>query len=118
MSSTAAQPLRGVYRWEERETQLGMSGLGKMGASMVSRLLQGGHECVVFEMKPDRVKDMANKGATGAASLDDFMAKLKPPRAVWLMVPAAAVEVEVKTRGPASVRCRFCCPLGKKRRKC
>jgi 6-phosphogluconate dehydrogenase len=75
--------------------QLGMIGLGRMGASMVSRLLQGGHECVVFDMKPDSVKDLASKGATGAASLDDFMAKLKPPRAVWLMVPAAAVEVTV-----------------------
>jgi len=76
--------------------QLGMIGLGRMGASMVSRLLQGGHECVVFDMKPDSVKGVANQGATGAASLDDFMAKLKPPRAVWLMVPAAAVEVTVQ----------------------
>ena len=75
--------------------QLGMIGLGRMGASMVSRLLQGGHECVVFDMKPDSVKDLASKGATGAASLEDFMAKLKPPRAVWLMVPAAAVEATV-----------------------
>ena len=76
--------------------QLGMIGMGRMGASMVSRLLQGGHQCVVFDMNPDSVKDVANKGATGAASLEDFMAKLKPPRAVWLMVPAAAVEVTVK----------------------
>ena len=75
--------------------QLGMIGLGRMGANMVSRLLQGGHECVVFDMKPDSVEDLASKGATGAASLDDFMAKLKPPRAVWLMVPAAAVELTV-----------------------
>ena len=75
--------------------QLGMIGLGRMGASMVSRLLQGGHECVVFDMKAESVKDLASKGATGAASLDDFMAKLKPPRAVWLMVPAAAVEATV-----------------------
>jgi len=76
--------------------QLGMIGLGRMGASMVSRLLQGGHECVIFDMKPDSVKDLASKGATGAASLEDFMAKLKPPRAVWLMVPAAAVEATVR----------------------
>ena len=76
--------------------QLGMIGLGRMGASMVSRLLQGGHECVVFDMKPESVADLARKGATGAASLDDFMAKLKPPRAVWLMVPAATVEVTVQ----------------------
>ena len=76
--------------------QLGMIGLGRMGASMVSRLLQGGHECVVFDMKPESVEDLARKGATGAASLSDFLAKLKPPRAVWLMVPAAAVEVTVQ----------------------
>jgi 6-phosphogluconate dehydrogenase len=75
--------------------QLGMIGLGRMGASMVSRLLQGGHQCVVFDTKPESVKDLASKGATGAASLDDFMAKVKPPRAVWLMVPAAAVEATV-----------------------
>jgi 6-phosphogluconate dehydrogenase len=83
---------------EERSAkmQLGMIGLGRMGASMVSRLLQGGHECVVFDMKPESVKDLASKGATGAASLDEFMAKLEPPRAVWLMVPAAAVEVTVQ----------------------
>ncbi|MGH9447533.1 MAG: NAD(P)-binding domain-containing protein, partial [Terriglobia bacterium] len=72
--------------------QLGMIGLGRMGASMVSRLLHGGHECVVFDTKPDSVKELASKGATGATSLDDFRAKLKPPRAVWLMVPAAVVE--------------------------
>ncbi|MEO8594264.1 MAG: phosphogluconate dehydrogenase (NAD(+)-dependent, decarboxylating) [Candidatus Solibacter sp.] len=75
--------------------QLGMVGLGRMGASMVSRLLQGGHECVVFDTKPDSVKDLASNGATGAASLDDFIARLKPPRVVWLMVPAAAVEATV-----------------------
>jgi len=80
---------------EERDMQLGMIGLGRMGASMVSRLLQGGHECVVFDTKPESVKDLANKGATGAASLDDFIARLKPPRAVWLMVPAVAVEATV-----------------------
>jgi 6-phosphogluconate dehydrogenase len=86
----------GVFSEGRRaKMQLGMIGLGRMGASMASRLLQGGHECVVFDMKPDSVKDLASKGATGAASLDDFMAKLKPPRAVWLMVPAAAVEVTV-----------------------
>ena len=64
--------------------QLGMIGLGRMGASMVSRLLQGGHQCVVFDMKPESVKDLVSKGATGAASLDDFIAKLEPPRAVWI----------------------------------
>ena len=76
--------------------QLGMIGLGRMGASMASRLLQGGHECVVFDMKPDSVKDLASKGATGAASLDDFMAKLKPPRAVK---PKGIRYVDVGTSG-------------------
>ena len=76
--------------------QLGMIGLGRMGASMVTRLLRGGHQCVVFDMKPDSVKELAGKGATGAASLDDFIAKLNPPRAVWLMVPAAAVEATLR----------------------
>jgi 6-phosphogluconate dehydrogenase len=89
-------PCRILIAERSAEMQLGMIGLGRMGASMVSRLLQGGHQCVVFDMKPDSVKDLARKGATGAASLDDLLAKLKPPRAVWLMVPAAAVEVTVQ----------------------
>jgi len=76
--------------------QLGMIGLGRMGASMVTRLLHGGHQCVVFDMKPDSVRELAGKGATGAASLDEFIAKLNPPRAVWLMVPAAAVEATLR----------------------
>ena len=57
-----------------------MIGLGRMGASMVSRLLQGGHESVVFDTMPDSVRDLANISATGAASLDDFVARLKRPR--------------------------------------
>lgn len=72
--------------------ELGMIGLGRMGTNMVGRLLQGGHQCVVFDTKADSVKDLASKGATGSTSLEDFVAKLKPPRTVWLMVPAAAVE--------------------------
>jgi 6-phosphogluconate dehydrogenase len=72
--------------------QLGMVGLGRMGANMVRRLLRGGHECVVFDRDPANVKRLAGEGATGATSSDDFVAKLKPPRAAWLMVPAAAVE--------------------------
>ncbi len=72
--------------------QLGMIGLGRMGASMVTRLLRSGHQCVVFDTKPESVKELVDKGALGATSLDDFLAKLKPPRAVWLMVPAAVVE--------------------------
>ncbi|MDE3180255.1 MAG: decarboxylating 6-phosphogluconate dehydrogenase [Acidobacteriota bacterium] len=76
--------------------QLGMIGLGRMGASMVSRLLHGGHQCVVFDTKAESVKELVSKGATGAASLDDLVAKLKPPRNVWLMVPAAVVEASLR----------------------
>ncbi|MGA2148127.1 MAG: phosphogluconate dehydrogenase (NAD(+)-dependent, decarboxylating) [Bryobacteraceae bacterium] len=72
--------------------QLGMIGLGRMGANMVRRLLRGGHECVVFDSNPDNVTDLGQEGAAGTASLEDFVAKLKPPRAAWLMVPAAAVD--------------------------
>jgi 6-phosphogluconate dehydrogenase len=72
--------------------QLGMIGLGRMGANMVQRLLQGGHECVVFDVNPANVKKLANDGAKGVKSLDEFVSRLKPPRAAWLMVPAGAVD--------------------------
>jgi 6-phosphogluconate dehydrogenase len=72
--------------------QLGMIGLGRMGANMVRRLMKNGHTCVVFDRSADAVKQLAGEGAVGASSLDDFVAKLKPPRAAWLMVPAAAVD--------------------------
>jgi 6-phosphogluconate dehydrogenase len=68
--------------------QLGMIGLGRMGANMVRRLMRGGHECVVFDLNADSVKALASEGATGAESLDEFVAKLHAPRAVWIMVPA------------------------------
>ncbi len=68
--------------------QLGMIGLGRMGANMVRRLMRGGHNCVVFDLSADSVKALASEGATGAESLDDFVAKLNGPRAVWIMVPA------------------------------
>ena len=72
--------------------QLGMIGLGRMGANMVQRLMQGGHECVVFDLNPASVSKSANDGAIGAKSIEDFVSKLKPPRAAWLMVPAGAVD--------------------------
>ena len=68
--------------------QLGMIGLGRMGANMVRRLMRGAHECVVWDVSPDNVKLLADEGATGAQSLDDFVNKLSQPRAVWIMVPA------------------------------
>ena len=72
--------------------QIGMIGLGRMGANMVRRLMRGGHECVVNDRNPEAVKALVAEGATGAASLDDFIAKLNRPRAIWLMIPAALVD--------------------------
>jgi 6-phosphogluconate dehydrogenase len=72
--------------------QLGMVGLGRMGANMVRRLLRGGHSCVVFDMSAKAVEELAQEGATGSADLRDLIKKLEPPRAIWLMVPAAVVD--------------------------
>jgi len=72
--------------------QLGMIGLGRMGANMVRRLVRAGHTCVVFDRSREAVEALAGEGATGATSLDDFVAKLAKPSAVWLMVPAAVVD--------------------------
>jgi 6-phosphogluconate dehydrogenase len=72
--------------------QLGMIGLGRMGANMVRRLIKGGHQCVVFNRSPNAVKELAKEKAVGASSLADLVKKLEKPRAVWLMVPAAAVD--------------------------
>ncbi|MGD0291360.1 MAG: phosphogluconate dehydrogenase (NAD(+)-dependent, decarboxylating) [Candidatus Binataceae bacterium] len=75
--------------------QMGMIGLGRMGANMVRRLLRSGHQCVVFDVSPKAVADLAKEGAVGAASLEDFAAKLTKPRVSWMMVPAAVVEQTV-----------------------
>jgi len=72
--------------------QLGMIGLGRMGANMVRRLMRHGHDAVVFDMSRDAVAQLVGEGATGGDSLEDFVAKLSKPRAVWLMVPAAVVD--------------------------
>ncbi len=72
--------------------QLGMIGLGRMGANMVRRLIRNGHDCVVFDMSAAAVQELVKEQATGAESLADFVAKLAKPRAVWLMVPAAVVD--------------------------
>jgi 6-phosphogluconate dehydrogenase len=76
--------------------QLGMIGLGRMGANMVRRLMNNGHDCVVYDVSPKVVQELCKDGATGAASLDDFVAKLKKPCVVWMMVPAAFVDRMIK----------------------
>src|SRR5438128_2311377 len=73
-------------------TQLGMVGLGRMGANMVRRLLKAGHRCTVFDVSAKAVEDLARDGAVGASSFEDLVQKLDKPRAVWLMVPAAVVD--------------------------
>jgi 6-phosphogluconate dehydrogenase len=70
--------------------QLGMIGLGRMGANMVRRLMKGGHQCVVFDLNSDNVKKVSSEGAAGASSVEDFVRKLNKPRAAWVMVPAGA----------------------------
>jgi 6-phosphogluconate dehydrogenase len=72
--------------------QLGMIGLGRMGANMARRLMKNGHQCVVYDRSPEAIRTLAADGAVGASSLDEFVSKMKPPRAAWLMVPAAAVD--------------------------
>jgi 6-phosphogluconate dehydrogenase len=81
--------------------QLGMIGLGRMGANMVRRLLKGGHQCVVFDRSPKAVDDLVKEKAGGSSSLQDLVAKLQKPRALWLMVPAAAVDETISDILPA-----------------
>ena len=76
--------------------QLGMIGLGRMGANMVRRLLRDGHECVVFDPMPANVESLVREKALGAASIEDLVAKLRPPRSLWLMIPAAAVDQTIE----------------------
>ena len=72
--------------------QLGMIGLGRMGGNMVRRLIQGGHDCVVYDRSEKAVKELVSEKAVGASSVADLVKKLQKPRAVWLMVPAAIVD--------------------------
>jgi 6-phosphogluconate dehydrogenase len=76
--------------------QLGMIGLGRMGANMVRRLLSGGHECVVFDRSTEAVANLAKEGAIGANSLAEFVEKLNKPRTIWLMIPAALVDATLE----------------------
>src|SRR5499426_886221 len=76
--------------------QIGMIGLGRMGANMVRRLVAGGHRCVVFDRSAKAVEELAREKAIGASSIADLVKKLETPRAVWLMVPAAAVDATIK----------------------
>ena len=72
--------------------QLGMIGLGRMGANMVRRLLRAGHDCVVYDVNPEAVKSLASEGAQAAATVQQFVTALHPPRAIWVMLPAAIVD--------------------------
>jgi len=80
--------------------QLGMIGLGRMGANMVRRLIKGGHECVVFDRSSNAVKDLAKERAIDSTSVAEFVKKLSKPRAVWLMVPAGVVEGAISELAP------------------
>src|SRR5215207_1354364 len=80
--------------------QLGMIGLGRMGANMVRRLLRADHECVAFDTHPEAVAQLEGEGAVGAASLEELVTKLERPRAVWLMVPAAVVDQTLEALVP------------------
>ena len=84
----------------KKTMQLGLIGLGRMGANMVRRLIKNGHSCVVFDRSPDAVKSLVNDNAVGAATLADFVKKLEKPRAIWLMVPAAVVDESIASLLP------------------
>ncbi|TMD69412.1 MAG: hypothetical protein E6I81_15800, partial [Chloroflexi bacterium] len=92
---TTKPKCRGLGSSKESAMQLGMIGLGRMGANMVRRLLKGGHQCVVFDRSPKAVQELTEEKAVGASSLADFVKKLEKPRAVWLMVPAAVVDTSI-----------------------
>ena len=79
---------------------LGMIGLGRMGANMVERLMRGGHRCVVFDVNQDNINALSAKGAVGAATLQDLVKKLPQPRAIWMMVPAGAVDATLQKLAP------------------
>ena len=84
--------------------QLGMIGLGRMGANMVRRLMRAGHDCVVYDVNPEAVKPLEPEGAIGASSLDRFVAELGKPRPIWMMLPAAFVDETIRSLVPLLAR--------------
>jgi 6-phosphogluconate dehydrogenase len=84
----------------DKPMQLGMIGLGRMGANLVRRLMRDGHRCVAYDVNPDAVKTLAGEGATGTESLADFVAKLEAPRNIWIMVPAGIVDKTLEELRP------------------
>src|SRR5262249_10080959 len=90
-TTTARGPPGSPFEGGSR-VQLGMIGLGRMGANMVRRLLQGGHQCTVFDMSPKAVAELTKEKAVGTASLKEFAERLVKPRAIWLMVPVGVVD--------------------------
>ena len=80
--------------------ELGMIGLGRMGTNMVRRLMRAEHKCVVYDLHAETVQSLAKEGAVGTASVKEFAQKLKSPRAVWMMVPAAVVDPTLKSLVP------------------
>lgn len=98
--TSACDARRAIPEQRRLKMQIGMVGLGRMGSNMVRRLLRGGHECVVYNRSPDAVGALANEGAVGSVSLEDLVARMTPPRAVWLMVPATAVDAMLSRLAP------------------
>src|SRR5215470_2329341 len=88
------------FHTEGRSMQLGMIGLGRMGSNMVRRLMRAKHECVAYDRSQDAVAALAKEGATGAASLAQFVQELAKPRAVWMMLPAGVVEQTIAELSP------------------
>ena len=88
----------------DKPMQLGMVGLGRMGANLVRRLMRDGHRCVVYDVNAEVVQELAGEGATGSSSLEDFVAKLEKPRAIWLMLPAAIVDSTLDRSSRCSTR--------------
>src|SRR5580698_2924170 len=84
----------------DKPMQLGMVGLGRMGANLVRRLMKDGHKCVVYDVNAQVVQELAGEGAAGSSSLADFVARLDKPRNIWLMLPAGIVESTLEQLAP------------------